>query len=202
MKKSLLTKIKPIIKFVLYLPHMPGDFLYCSFHGLKWHMDWRLRGWPLIKKNREAKIEIGKHLLAVSKSYYNSWGVFQPVIIMARRPGCIIKIGDNVGLSGCTITAIKQVVIGNDVLVGSGVVITDNDAHPIDYESRHDGEISADPVVIHDNVFIGARALILKGVTIGKGAVIGAGSVVVKSVPDFAIAAGNPAKVIGDCREK
>lgn len=201
MNKDSLTKIKTIVKLVLYLPQMPFDFLYCSLHGLKWNKDWRLRGWPLIRKSHGAKIEIGKRFLAVSKSRYNSWGVIQPVIIMARQPGCVIKIGNNVGLSGCTITALKQIVIGNDVLVGSSVVITDNDAHPFNPESRQCGKIAAEPVFIHDNFFIGARSLILKGVTIGKGAVVGAGSVVAKSVPDFAIVAGNHAKIIGDCRE-
>lgn len=54
------------------------------------------------------------------------------------------------------------------------------------------------PVTIGDKVFIGARAIILRGVTIGNGAVIGAGAVVAKDVPPMAIVAGNPAKVIGN----
>lgn len=57
------------------------------------------------------------------------------------------------------------------------------------------GGISA-PIVIGDNVFIGARAIILKGVTIGEGAIVGAGSVVTKDVAEYSIVAGNPAKVI------
>jgi maltose O-acetyltransferase len=53
-----------------------------------------------------------------------------------------------------------------------------------------------DPVVVGENVFVGDRTMILKGVTIGRDAVIGAGSVVTKSIPEAVIAAGNPARVI------
>jgi acetyltransferase-like isoleucine patch superfamily enzyme len=56
------------------------------------------------------------------------------------------------------------------------------------------------PIVIEDDVFIGARAIILKGVTIGKGCVVGAGAVVAKSVPPYSVVVGNPAKVVGDSR--
>lgn len=194
---------KTIVKLVLYLPHLPLDFMFCRLHGLKWSNDWRLMGWPLIQKARGAKIEIGQRFFAVSKSRYNSWGVIQPVIIKARRPGCLIRIGDDVGLSGCTITAIKKIMVGNKVLVGSGVIIADNDAHSINPECRrYSKEITSEPVIIKDNVFIGARAMILKGVTVGTGAVVGAGSVVTRDVPDYAIVAGNPARVFGDSRRK
>ncbi|MCK5642238.1 MAG: acyltransferase [Gammaproteobacteria bacterium] len=194
---------KTIVKLVLYLPHLPLDLMFCRLHGLKWSNDWRLMGWPLIQKARGAKIEIGQRFFAVSKSRYNSWGVIQPVIIKARRPGCLIRIGDDVGLSGCTITAIKKIMVGNKVLVGSGVIIADNDAHSINPECRrYSKEITSEPVIIKDNVFIGARAMILKGVTVGTGAVVGAGSVVTRDVPDYAIVAGNPARVLGDSRRK
>jgi len=194
---------KTIVKLVLYLPHLPLDLMFCRLHGLKWSNDWRLMGWPLIQKARGAKIEIGQRFFAVSKSRYNSWGVIQSVIIKARRPGCLIRIGDDVGLSGCTITAIKKIIIGSEVLVGSGVIIADNDAHSINPERRrYSKEITSEPVIIKDNVFIGARAMILKGVTVGTGAVVGAGSVVTRDVPDYAIVAGNPARVLGDSRRK
>ena len=52
------------------------------------------------------------------------------------------------------------------------------------------------PIKIHDNVWIGERAIILKGVTIGKGAIIAIGAVVTKDVPEYAIVAGNPARIV------
>ncbi len=58
------------------------------------------------------------------------------------------------------------------------------------------------PITIEDHVLIGARSVILKGVTIGRGSVIGAGSVVVKSIPPRCIAAGNPCRVIKQLEPK
>ena len=117
--------------------------------------------------------------------------------------GARVEIGDNVGISGCTISAGKSIIIGNNVLIGSGAVITDGDAHPIDpIERRNGGRGERKPVVIGDDVFIGARAIILKGVTVGVGSVIGAGAVVAKDVPPYSVAVGNPARVVGDSRRK
>ncbi|MDA8876461.1 hypothetical protein N9H94_03425 [Akkermansiaceae bacterium] len=59
-----------------------------------------------------------------------------------------------------------------------------------------DREIETAPITIGRKAFIGARSIILKGVTIGEGSVIGAGSVVVSDIPPHVIAAGNPARVI------
>jgi acetyltransferase-like isoleucine patch superfamily enzyme len=115
--------------------------------------------------------------------------------------GAIISIGHDVGVSGCTISAGRSIVIGNRVLVGSGAIITDSDAHPIDPVERMNGGVGARKnVIIEDDVFIGARAIILKGVTIGKGSVIGAGAVVAKNIPPYSVAVGNPVKVVGDSR--
>lgn len=86
-------------------------------------------------------------------------------------------------------------------MIGSGVLITDSDAHPIHPQDRDiNSKIKTSPINIEDEVFIGARSIILKGVTIGKGSVIGAGSVVTKSIPPMVIAAGNPAKIITEIR--
>ncbi len=196
-------KIKAITKKLLYLPNLPFDYFFFLIHGIKWHHDWKLLGWPLIQRKKGSTIEIGSRFRAVSKSRYNSWGIIQPVIIKARRSGCLIKIGDDVGFSGCTITALEKIIIGNDVLVGTGAIISDNDAHSINpLNRRYSENVKSKPIIIKDNVFIGARAIILKGTTIGTGAVIAAGSIVVSDVPEFAIFAGNPAKKIGDCRNK
>jgi len=147
-------------------------------------------------------IRIGQNVTFISQCRHNSWGLIQPVVIMARRTGAAITIGDDTGLSGCTITAINRIEIGKEVLVGSGVVITDNDAHPLEPQNRrYRQEVAGKPVVIGDGVFLGARSIILKGVTIGEHAIVGAGSVVTCDVPPYAIVAGNPARFVRDCRQ-
>lgn len=77
----------------------------------------------------------------------------------------------------------------------------DTDAHSLNYVDRRDGDVDMSnrvdrPIVIEDDVLIGAYTIVLKGVTIGARSVIGAGSVVTKDIPADCVAAGNPAKVI------
>jgi acetyltransferase-like isoleucine patch superfamily enzyme len=146
------------------------------------------------------KVKIGKFLVLCSNPRHNSIGVIQPVVIRVGA-NASLEIGDHVGISGSSISVSGKVIIGNYVMVGSGCLILDNDAHPLDPESRKMGESpKAAPVVIQNHAFIGARSIVLKGVTIGEGAVIGAGSVVARDVPAYAICAGNPARIVGDVR--
>lgn len=84
--------------------------------------------------------------------------------------------------------------IGNDVTLAPRVHILAHDASTFNYI----GYSKIGKVTIEDNVFIGANSTILAGVTIGKNSIIGAGSVVTKDIRENSIAAGNPAKVIGD----
>ncbi len=112
--------------------------------------------------------------------------------------GASLKIGDNVGMSSTRLWVHDSVTIGNHVKIGACVLITDTDAHPMNYMARrttNEGTKSA-PIVIEDDVWIGAHSIILKGVTIGARSVIGAGSVVTKSIPADCVAAGNPCRVI------
>ena len=98
-----------------------------------------------------------------------------------------------------SISAYSGITIGDHTLIGTNCMISDTDFHPLEYEKRlandHDSIRSA-PINIGKNVFIGARCIILKGVTIGDGSIVGAGSVVTKNIPPMEIWAGNPAKYI------
>jgi acetyltransferase-like isoleucine patch superfamily enzyme len=87
-------------------------------------------------------------------------------------------------------------VIGDRCLIGDSVIIYDSDFHNLQPEIRRDARTSCAPVTIGDNVWIGSRAMILKGVTIGDDSVIGAMSLVNSSIPARCVAAGNPARVI------
>jgi acetyltransferase-like isoleucine patch superfamily enzyme len=104
----------------------------------------------------------------------------------------------NVGISGCVLCAAKSIHIGEGVNIGSGALLIDTDFHqPIDrWEWGNDPGRGARPIHIGRGAFIGARAIVLKGVTIGERAVVGAGAVVTKDVPSGHIAVGNPACIL------
>jgi len=177
--------------------HQPIDALYCSLRGVKYNHGWELHGWPVFRKSSSATLTIGRRWKAISSFAANTIGVLQPVYLNVSK-GATLTIGDDVGMSGCSVACKQEIRIGNRVLIGTGVVITDNDAHPIHPDFRFDdSKIAKAAVRIEDDVFIGARAFILKGVTVGKGAVVGACAVVTKNVPEYSIVAGNPAQVVG-----
>ncbi len=95
------------------------------------------------------------------------------------------------------IADIKSITIESNCLIGTNVEIINSDFHDLNLENRFGGKnIKRESILIKSNVFIGNNVKILKGVTIGKNSVIANGSVVVKSIPENAIAGGNPAKVI------
>ena len=106
-----------------------------------------------------------------------------------------LELGSSYINAGSQIRCMESIKIGNKCAIARNVMIMDFDAHPITYADGTTNSITK-PIVIEDNVWIGAGSTILKGVTIGKGAIVGAGSVVTKDVPANSIVAGNPAKVI------
>lgn len=113
-----------------------------------------------------------------------------------------IKIGSNCHFGAFNhITAINSIEIGDNLLTGKNVTITDNSHGSTDFEHLSIEPIlrplvSKGPVKIGNNVWIGDKATILPNVTIGDGAVVGANTVVTKDVPAYSVVAGNPAKVI------
>jgi len=86
----------------------------------------------------------------------------------------------------------ERITIGPGAAIGPGVMIRDNDGHPLTTE----GHQSTLPVTIGRRVWIGAKAIILKGVTIGEGSIVAAGSIVTHDIPAHCLAAGVPAKVV------
>lgn len=108
-----------------------------------------------------------------------------------------VELGDNSGLGiNCRISG--KTIIGNNVMMGPNVCIfTTNHAFDrTDIPMNLQGMSVQRPVVIEDDVWIGANVIILPGVTISKGSIIGAGAVVTKNVPEYAIVGGNPAKIL------
>ena len=108
-----------------------------------------------------------------------------------------LEIGDYSGI-GIGSRIYGKVVIGNDVLMGPEVIIFTSSHNYMDpdVKIREQGRTEMSPVQIDDDVWIGARAIIMPGIHIGKGAVIGAGAVVTRDVEQYNVVAGVPAKVI------
>ena len=184
---------------------------YCRQSGLRYNRTWKITGrvyvgrssWLLRKKHPDIKkgqLIIGDYFSCNNKLTSNSVGIFQPCFFNVYASGSRIVIGDHVGISGSTLNATTCITIGDNTIIGSGCLITDTDSHPIPAKERILPEwpqyTKSKPIVIGKNVFIGARSIVLKGVTIGDGAVVGAGSVVVKDVLANTIVAGNPARVV------
>lgn len=155
-----------------------------------------------------SKVKIGDYFTFTSGESFNPLCRKQIGCIVAERPNTIIEIGHHVGMSSPCLWAKERIIIGNYVNIGGDCIIMDSDAHNLNWRVRDSGRMFSSkenmdghtakcaPIIIEDHVFIGARCIILKGVTIGYGSVIGAGSVVVKDIPANSIAGGNPCKVI------
>lgn len=128
-----------------------------------------------------------------SPFYYNSVNHIE-----ARFKEASIEIKDNVRINNSfTIIAEKgAITIGEKCLIGTEVFIVNSDFHELHPEKRNSGNHKSKNVVIGNNVFIGSRVTILKGVTVGDNSVIASGAVVTKSFPENSIIAGNPAAVV------
>jgi UDP-2-acetamido-3-amino-2,3-dideoxy-glucuronate N-acetyltransferase len=144
--------------------------------------------------------------------------IFQPSLV--NLYGCTIGEGTKIGAfveiqkksligARCKISShsfiCEGVVIEDEVFVGHGVMFT-NDRYP--RATNRDGTLQSEsdwkvePTRVKRAASIGSNATIISGVTIGEGALVGAGAVVNRDVPDYAIVAGVPARVIGDARTR
>jgi acetyltransferase-like isoleucine patch superfamily enzyme len=107
-----------------------------------------------------------------------------------------VTIGDYTRI-GIHCTVIGPVCIGNHVNLAQGITVTALNHNFTDANSMIDEQgISTKPVIIDDDVWIGANAVILPGITIGRHVVVAAGAVVTKDVPPYSLVAGVPARVI------
>lgn len=111
--------------------------------------------------------------------------------------GLQLEVGDNSGL-GINCLVIGPVKIGSDVMIGPDVVVLTRNHRfdRTDIPMRCQEDVEPQPVVVGDDVWIGARAILLPGIRIGDGAIVGAGAVVTKDVPPYAVVAGNPARIV------
>lgn len=108
-----------------------------------------------------------------------------------------VHLGDNSDI-GYKAQITGTCYIGKDVIMGPDVVIwtTNHQTDNLDIPIKYQGTTEEKPVTIKDGCWICNRVIILPGVTIGEGTIVGAGAVVSKDIPDYAVAVGNPAKVV------
>jgi acetyltransferase-like isoleucine patch superfamily enzyme len=160
-----------------------------------------------LRKHPNATLRIGENFTFTSGEAFNPLCRNVLGCMYLPFPSSVIEIGNDTGISSACLWAHKCITIGNRVKIGGDSIIMDTDAHNLDYQVRASvemiGKFSRDsvtavsaPIIIEDDVLIGTRCIILKGVTIGARSIIGSGSVVTKSIPADCIAAGNPCKVI------
>lgn len=127
-----------------------------------------------------------------------------------------IQIGSNTFIGGGDFNCIDRISIGNDVMISWGCTFIDHNSHSILWQERKNDvaewkrgieegmlgryknweNVKRKEILIKDKAWIGFNSIVMKGVVIGEGAIIASGSVVTKSVPDWCIVGGNPAKLI------
>jgi acetyltransferase-like isoleucine patch superfamily enzyme len=144
----------------------------------------------IVSNNLTERYEVLKELLG---------SVHSDVIIESNfhcDNGKNIFIGKNFfGNFNLTILDVDRVTIGDNVLIASNVQLV-TVSHPLDVKERNEWKLITAPIVIGDNVWLGAGVIVLPGVTIGENSVIGAGSVVTKDIPANTLAFGVPCREI------
>lgn len=128
-----------------------------------------------------------------------------------ERSNASLQIGRNTAINGGTMFVLAdRISIGNNVWISFDCLILDHDGHTLDPAIRRQdlpnflegrpkdwSVVKRSSISIEDDVWIGARAIILKGVTVGRASIVGAGAVVTKDIPPYSIVGGNPATIIG-----
>lgn len=181
---------------------------YFSLSGVKYGSNMKVRNRIYVKNSFGGRVVIGNNFTYSSGDNINSVSRNICGSIHVMNDAASLVIGDNCGISAGCIRAMESIRIGNNVIIGADCLIMDNDAHPINYiqrrmefeknipRSEYLQYISKSPIVIADDVWIGARCQILKGVHIGERSIIAAGSIVTRDIPADCVAGGIPAKII------
>ena len=198
--KTIIYKLPNICRKLRYIFYKPYNRLLFKLVGIKYGRNLNVFNKIYLNIGRNSTVKIGDNFTFTSGECIN------PLCrnikgCIATNPDTSITIGNNVGMSSPCVWAHTSITIGNHVKIGGDCILMDSDAHSLNYLDRRTPVIDRKnkrnlPIVIEDDVLIGTRCIILKGVTIGARSIIGSGSVVTKSIPADCIAAGNPAKVI------
>lgn len=189
-----LRKLVNVVKSPIYTPIAHLNFI---LNGVSIKRGLLVHGFMKVNVTRRGKVLIGKNLKVNSGNHFNVIGRQQKTTLWVEGE---LTIGDHVGMSSTAIICNHAITIGNDVTIGGNTVIYDTDFHCLDPLIRKTDQdrmmAKKKPVIIGNNVFIGAHTTILKGVTIGNNSIIGACSVITKNIPANEIWGGNPARLI------
>lgn len=176
---------------------------YLNTHGASTGRGVVLNGRPRLRIAAGSRVLLGDDVVLTSDWRKNELDAPSRCTIRTLASGAIVKIGNNTGLTSAVISAAGQIEIGARCLLGSGVVITDTDFHPVKTSLLSPRRFQPRPtfkevhsVVIGNDVFIGSRSIILKGTTIGDNSVVGAGSVLRGAYPENVVIMGNPGVVV------
>ncbi len=165
--------------------------------GVELGPDCRFFGQTQFRRLPGSHIRIGRKCEFRSAKWSNLVGINRPCILATLSRKALLEIGEGSGFSGATIGCASTIRIGDRVMCGANVTITDTDWHPLDWRERAAGvPADSEPVSIGDDVWLGMNVMVLKGVEIGRRTVVAAGSIVSRSLPEGVIAAGQPARVV------
>lgn len=160
--------------------------------------DVRFIGKHVLYVHSSATIQIGDGF--ISRSGYKNHLKGAELSTITVTGGGNLKIGNNTGISCSSITCTHRIEIGSNTNIGAGCLIIDSNFHSSSWMDRFDRIKDKDhcpkPIVIGNNVFIGANCIVTKGVTIGDNSMVAAGSVVIKDIPKGELWGGNPAAYI------
>lgn len=196
-----------ILHKLTFAPRLVKQYFYLRFNKLIFKSagaiigdNFKVYNRFCLKMYKGARLKIGDDFVLYSGECINP--------VSKNLEGCFfidneaeMVIGNHVGMSSPTIWCAKKIVLRNNVRIGGGVTILDTDCHSLNYLDRRIGcpdkeNAKSEPVMIEEDVLIGANSIILKGSHIGARSIIGAGSVVSGFIPSDCVAAGNPCKII------
>ncbi len=195
--------IPVIIERLLDYVHAIYDKIYswflCHLWGIHSNGAVNFSGRAIVRTRKRGEITLGRGVKFVSRVVKNVTGLTIPVILDTRWGGQI-QIGDSSCFSSVAISSKTLVKIGSRCLFGGNVRVFDHDFHSLDHKDRHSPNdvinVRSKPILVGNDVFIGANVTILKGSSIGDRSIVSAGSVVCGlDVPPDSLVRGNPAVV-------
>ncbi|MFA0269268.1 DapH/DapD/GlmU-related protein [Vibrio cyclitrophicus] len=192
--KLVANMVSGFTRFFYWTPTFKGRIAQCGKHLYLYG------GLPFV--SGPLQISIGDNCRISGHSTFS--GCTQPLEGLEHP---LLSIGNNVDIGWqSTIAVGGKVIISDNVRIAGGAFLFGYSGHPLDAKRRAAGE-GDDPqqigdIVLEQDVWLGTNVTIKGGVTIGEGAVVAAGSVVTKNIPSFSIAAGNPARVVGQIKSE